>query len=372
MTKAFDKIIIGAGLYGLYAAYSSVKKGECVLILEYDDAPFSRASYINQARLHNGYHYPRSFSTAASSIKYFQRFNEEFDFCVNRDFKKIYGISKNYSWTNAVQFEQFCKQAGIMCYAMDADNLFNTGYCEKMYETEEFTYDAMILKDFFIDFLNASNRATLICNSRIEAIKQEPEHYQVVVNGTSYYTPYVLNTTYSSVNQLNKMANCPELNIKYELCEVILCKVSDNLKNIGITLLDGPFFSLMPFGKTGLHSLTSVSHTPHLSCNKQMPTFDCQNREGTNCSPQQLANCNSCIAKPATSWKLMLQMAKKYLKDDIEITYEKSLFSVKAILKQSEVDDSRHTMLQINHNKPKFVSILSGKVNTIYDLDAIL
>ena len=27
--------------------------------------------------------------------------------------------------------------------------------------------------------------------------------------------------------------------------------------------MDGPFFSIMPFGETGLHSLTSVTFTPH-------------------------------------------------------------------------------------------------------------
>lgn len=29
-----------------------------------EEAPFTRATYINQARVHMGYHYPRSLSTA--------------------------------------------------------------------------------------------------------------------------------------------------------------------------------------------------------------------------------------------------------------------------------------------------------------------
>ena len=49
MRQRFDKIIIGAGLYGLYAAEYSGKKGENILVLEYDTAPFLRATYINQA-----------------------------------------------------------------------------------------------------------------------------------------------------------------------------------------------------------------------------------------------------------------------------------------------------------------------------------
>lgn len=56
--ERWDKIIIGAGLYGLYAALFCGKRGERVLVLEGEDAPFRRATYINQARVHMGYHYP--------------------------------------------------------------------------------------------------------------------------------------------------------------------------------------------------------------------------------------------------------------------------------------------------------------------------
>ena len=75
MFQSYDKIIIGAGLYGLYSAHLCGTKGVKVLVLEYDEAPFKRATFINQARVHNGYHYPRSFSTAIKSSHYFKRFN---------------------------------------------------------------------------------------------------------------------------------------------------------------------------------------------------------------------------------------------------------------------------------------------------------
>lgn len=44
-----DKLIIGAGLYGLYAALYCGKKGQQVEVLEIEQAPFTRATYINQA-----------------------------------------------------------------------------------------------------------------------------------------------------------------------------------------------------------------------------------------------------------------------------------------------------------------------------------
>ena len=76
----YDKIIIGAGIYGLYAALFCGKKGENVLVIEKDDAAFKRATYINQARVHMGYHYPRSFSTAIKSAGYFERFHKAYSF----------------------------------------------------------------------------------------------------------------------------------------------------------------------------------------------------------------------------------------------------------------------------------------------------
>ena len=49
-----------------------------------------------------------------------------------------------------------------------------------------------------------------------------------------------------------------------------------------------------------------------------------------------------------------------------------SLFSMKPILKSSEVDDSRPTRIRVDSKEPYFVSVLSGKINTVYDLEEYL
>ena len=106
-----DKIIIGAGLYGLYAALFCAKRGQTVIVLEQENAPFTRATYINQARVHMGYHYPRSLSTAMKSAGYFKRFTEEYDFCIHSEFQQIYATSSHFSWTDAKEFSKFCQDA---------------------------------------------------------------------------------------------------------------------------------------------------------------------------------------------------------------------------------------------------------------------
>ena len=88
--------------------------------------------------------------------------------------------------------------------------------------------------------------------------------------------------------------------------------------------------------------------------------------------PEQLGNCNDCPAKPETAWGYMSNLARKYLKEEYRFEYVGSLFSMKPILQASEIDDSRPTVIRTLTEKPTLVSVLSGKINTVYDLDEVL
>lgn len=408
MEERFDKIIIGAGLYGLYAAAFCAERGQKVLVLEYDGAPFQRATYINQARVHMGYHYPRSLTTAVKSAGYFRRFTEDFGFCIHDKFEQIYATSGKFSWTNAKQFQEFCRAAEIKCEEVASSKYFKEGMCDGAFLTEEYTYDAKILQKYYEDRLFGNSAVTFVFHARIDKIIKREKTYEIVLaDGKSYETGYVLNATYASVNQIidkvedasggsgNGMSGVSDsgspgalqqsgtrsapgkaaaemFQIKYELCEIILCQPSERLKGIGITVMDGPFFSIMPFGKTGLHSLTAVTFTHHITSYDARPSFSCQNGMEGSCSPENLGNCSICPNKPESAWPYMSHLADKYMKPEYAYTYVESLYSMKPILKSSEVDDSRPTAIRVMSANPTFVSVLSGKINTVYDLDDYL
>lgn len=369
----YDKIILGAGLYGLYAALFCAKKNQHVLVLEYEADAFKRATFINQARVHMGYHYPRSYSTAIKSAGYFNRFNKDYDFCILKKFDQIYATSTNFSWSNANQFKRFCEAAEIRCDEISPNRFFNEGYCDGAFITDEYTYDAQLLKAYFIEQLKKYPKVKIQFNSRIKTIENIGEEYEICLdNNQKVQTSFVLNATYASINQIHNLLGFDFFQIKYELCEIILCNVNDKLNNIGLTVMDGPFFSIMPFGKTGYHSLTSVTFTPHITCKEALPLFDCQKESKGFCSISQLGNCNDCKAKPESAWPYMSNLAKKYLKNDLTFSFDHTLYSMKPILLASEIDDSRPTVIRSLSDKPTFISILSGKINTVYDLDEIL
>ena len=368
----YDKIILGAGLYGLYAAQKCGAAGQRVLVLERDPAPFMRATYINQARVHMGYHYPRSYSTAIKSAHYFERFCADYGFCLHTEFDQVYATSAHFSWTNAAEFRRFCAAAGIRCDDVAPERYFNPGLCDGAFLTTEYTYDAQILKRWFVEQLAALPNVAVLYSHKPTAIEKVGSAWRVQAGGITAEAPYLLNATYAGVNDVHAMLGLPPFGIKYEKCEIILCTVDKSLKNTGITVMDGPFFSLMPFGRTGLHSLTSVTFTPHETSYDSVATFPCQQECGGVCKPGSLYNCNECPAKPQSAWPYMSQLARKYLKEEYGFAYHSSLFSMKPILKASEIDDSRPTVVRVMNDEPKLVSVLSGKINTVYDLDEVL
>ncbi len=347
--------------------------GEKVLVLEQDPGPFMRATYINQARVHQGYHYPRSLSTALKSSGYFERFNRDFGFCINGEFQKVYGISSEFSWTNRERFKKFCEAAEIPCEELHPGKFFKDRMCDGAFLTREYTYDAAILRDYLLEVIEKCGNAEIRYRTDIRNIGKTSDRYEIeTAEKETYCTPFLLNASYASTNQIVDMLGFEKFKIKYELCEIILCSVNSNLRQYGFTVMDGPFFSVMPFGKTGMHSLTSVTFTPHDACFEELPSFSCQEHSGGYCSRNHLGNCNDCTAKPRTAFSYMAGLAKKYLREEFEFTYHSSLFSMKPILMSSEVDDSRPTVIRVYSRNPTCIGVLSGKINTVYDLEEVL
>lgn len=368
----YDVVIIGAGIYGLYASLNKVFSNKKILIVEKEPDILARASYINQARLHNGYHYPRSVLTAKTSAQYFERFYKDYEFAINKEFKSIYAISKENSFVSKEEFEEFCDIVNIPYKKVNSNNFFKNDTVSCTYETKEYVYDIDLIRQSYKEKIYQKENIDIKYNTYIKRAEINDLDYILILNnGEVISTECVINTSYASINQINELFKMPKYDIKYELCELELGKVNKSLKDLAITIMDGPFFSIMPFGKSNFHSLTSVNHTPHNTCYKELPEFECQNKNN-ECSKLVLDNCNTCKYKPESKKKEMLSLLGKYLKDDYKFYYEKSLFTIKPILLVSEKDDSRPTIISRQRKKPTFISCLSGKFNTIYLLDEFL
>src|ERR1043165_8507740 len=108
----FDAAIIGGGFYGARLALALAKAGESVILLEREPKLLARASLANQARVHNGYHYPRSVLTSLRSRVNYDRFRADYPDAVYDRFDHYYAIARDGSKVTAAQFVQFCQRIG--------------------------------------------------------------------------------------------------------------------------------------------------------------------------------------------------------------------------------------------------------------------
>lgn len=218
----------------MYAAKYLGEKGHHVALLEYDSRPFERATFINQARLHSGYHYPRSKETAAQTIKYFKRFQDDFDFAINKEFKKIYAISEEHSLVNADEFQAFCDYFKIKCQEVDKSEFFKKGKVERAFDTFEYGFDAKKIRDFFHRSISEMPNVEIFYGSEVSEVEVEGTDYVIKdrKNDRLFSAPVVINATYASVNQMIAKFGFTPFEIKYEMCEVILCEASEKIKNV--------------------------------------------------------------------------------------------------------------------------------------------
>ena len=143
-------VIIGGGFYGTsLAVYLRQSRGfDRVVLLERGDRLLTRSSFVNQARVHFGYHYPRSFTTAYRSIVNAPRFTQEFGNVVFRSFTKLYAIARRNSKVTVRQMERLCAEIGAPLEPASPElaALFNPALIEQAYLTEEYAFDADILR----------------------------------------------------------------------------------------------------------------------------------------------------------------------------------------------------------------------------------
>jgi glycine/D-amino acid oxidase-like deaminating enzyme len=362
--SVYDAAIVGGGFYGCsLALHLRRESGLRLLVVERGAELMQRASYANQARVHNGYHYPRSLLTGLRSRVNFPRFSRDYPDCIDESFEKYYAIGRIYSHVTAAQFRIFCERIGAPIERAPAPvrGLFNPHLIEDVFRVRETAFDAVKLRARLRDELDQAGVRVL---TGTEAVRVAPSPEGLLLELEGEVAPArvraarVFNCTYSRTNRLLTASGLPAIPLKHELTEMALIEVPDVLRTMGITVMCGPFFSVMPFPPRGLHSLSHVRYTPHC---------EWQDGDGTYRDPYAVLENN-----PRTSNALhMLKDAARYLPAIATSRYRDSLWEVKTVLPRSEVDDSRPILLKQDYGMAGLTCVMGSKLDNVYDvLDA--
>ena len=359
-SDTYDIVVIGGGFFGMNIAEYFAMRGKRVLLLEKFDACMTRASYVNQARIHNGYHYPRSILTAMRSRISFPRFVKDFPECVVNDFTKYYGIGKILSKVNARQFAEFCNRIGAECEEAPSSisGMFDSHFIEKVFLVREYAFDSSVLcktmlsriQKAGVEFVPSASAERVEQSGRGLLLQASVENRSFTVSAT-----HVFNCTYSNLNYVNHNSGIPLIPLKYEMTEMALVDVPDELKDKAFTIMCGPFFSIMPFPSRKLFTLSHVRYTPH---------YEWYDRPDHYISPLEVYRKD----KKETAFSEMQLDSARYLPLIRQCKYQDSLWEVKTLLPSSEVDDSRPILFKMNYGLNGYHCVMGGKIDNIYDI----
>jgi glycine/D-amino acid oxidase-like deaminating enzyme len=171
---------------------------------------------------------------------------------------------------------------------------------------------------------------------------------------------WVVLATYSALNQLLEKSELPPIPLVHELAEIVIVNVPSALREIGITVMDGPFWSAMPFPALNAHSLTHVRYTPHARWHSSL----LRGQPGFN---------EAILQAPRDSHaEPMRRDAARYFPELQSARPMTSLWEIKTVLPRSEVDDSRPILVRPFAEAPGLIAVLGAKIDSVYDVENVI
>jgi glycine/D-amino acid oxidase-like deaminating enzyme len=351
-------IVVGGGFYGAELSLKLRELGYAVTLLEREGALLKRASFANQARVHGGYHYPRSITTGLRSQANYKPWKQAYAFAVVDSFTMLYAVARRFSHVTAAQFEGFCERIGapLRMASQQQARLFDPAMVEAVYEAEECAFDGKALREHLAKRLGEAGVDVRLNAEALAVEKGSRLRVRWTENAKQQEgdADHVFLCLYSRTNELLRKSGLERLPLRFEMTEMALVQPPPELQGLGFTVMCGPFFSLMPHPGAGAYSLSHVRYTPHCS-------FSDEEEAALGGADPRLASRHSRFAA-------MERDASRFVPLIAGSRQTGSLWEAKALLPRNEADDGRPILFRQDHALPGLHCVLGGKIDNIFDV----
>lgn len=326
--------MVGGGVFGATIAVDLAKAGAAVDLFEAGPVLVDGATARNQARLHSGYHYPRSDSTARDASQAAAVFAARFPEAIRRSAQHWYVIAAGSK----------VSPAGYMAF-LDRNHLpyeiAGTGglaappqvhTADLVVRVPEAFVDVDILRRRLLGDL-ARSGVTVHMQHRIGDAKVPGFDFTV---WATYGVPW------------------PQP-LRYEVCEVALMGLG-RYGSESFVVVDGDFVSLDPHKQ--LHTLYDVNHSVHHVSVGTVPQIPAQYAD--------LIRRGGVVRSPLTHVDAMIDSASRWLwglhpHSMHTAIYHGSMWSLRAVLPDVDDTDERPTLV---HRDGDVIRVLPGKICT--------
>lgn len=313
--------VVGGGVYGCVIAIDLARAGATVDLYEARHDILEGATARCQARLHSGYHYPRSDSTAESARDAAPRFAARFPEAI-RTAEHHYVIAED-SKVSGSQYLAFLDRLRLPYEVVSPPQVHHAQVCVRVPEA---LVDVDVLRR-----LLRRDLALAGVTVHLGASGYEPRDLTVMA---TYGRPW-------------------PASLRYEVCEVALVEVP-RYAGMSVVVLDGDHVSLDPRGRA--HMLYDVVNSVHAV--GEVPD-----------AYRPLLDAWGPVRTPLSAVERMLKTAGRHLRGldpagQGVVIQHGSWFSLRAVLPDVDATDERPTLVERHGD---VVWVLPGKICTSLD-----
>lgn len=329
--------VVGGGIFGATAAIYAARSGHDVHLFEQQQNLLQVASGINQYRLHRGYHYPRSAETARACREAERSFLSEYADAMISGTPHLYGIAKARSKVSYTDYLSFCTANFLEYRPVQVPHLIDPAAADTV-EVQEASFDPEILRTLVKNKLNESGvnvHLGVRCGGQVEN-----EFDRTIV------------ATYASINSLLSEMGQPTEMYQFEVCEKPIVRLPPSFVKTDIVIMDGPFLSIGPMGRSGTYVLGHVVHAIHSSNVGYEPEIP----KGM----ESYLNRGIVSGLAHTNFHKFIEAGKQFIPELKYAEHAGSMYTIRAVLPGRDDTDERPTIVELVGNK--IITIFSGKI----------
>jgi predicted dehydrogenase len=251
--------VVGGGIFGAVAAIELGRFCD-VTVFERHGELMTEASYLNQWRHHAGFHYPRSYDQIQEIKAARGAFEAQYGEAIMRWYPAYFCTSISAVEIPAERYLAACISNGLNFSVEDAPaDVLDRSQVSLCLKVDEGVYDYELLQRLVRDRLLANSGIALCLGTEVidaeivaDAVKRITVRRDEGIDTQDF--DYLVNTTYANRNLIASWCGFPVESLRFYSDEILVLRLP--IEQICVSIMDGPFTSLVGMGTDGLFMLS--------------------------------------------------------------------------------------------------------------------
>lgn len=337
--------VIGGGVFGATAAIEAAGLGDVTLYERHDEL-MTEASFGNQWRQHSGFHYPRSYDTVHEIQETKAAFEESYrDIVLPVD--SYYATAARGETITKDRYFDMCRGMGLT-FSVDRPppEYLAHDQVTACLKSDESVLDFEAMRRLIRRRIEASNSIDLQLGAEVVGGELRSDGTKTLIvdrrgQRTRPAFDYVINAAYANTNLLASWMGLPLRRLRFDFCEMVVVEI--DMPPISMTVLDGPFTSVVATGRDNLFILSQAEQSVLWS---QTPS------DGL---PPKLD-------RPVSNRENLLRHGKRYFPVLDQARFVESRYGLRTVVAHNQDYDGRPTV--VTRHGFGCWSVLGGKILT--------